>query len=120
MKSIRLTEKYLKIIFSNQSLDGLEAIFEPDLQFRGPFFEGNSAKEYIDSLQQSPFGNISYHLLKSYGDSSSACVLFSFSAHGLTDVPMAVFTTIQNDKIASIRLIFDTQVFLSKFDKSRE
>lgn len=111
MSARELTEKYLAVIFSGGNLNELESLFAPDLKFTGPWFQFSSASDYIASLRKQPFEGVQYEIMKSYGDENSACVIYTMSAHGRSNIPMAVFTTTNSSKIVSILLIFDTAVF---------
>ena len=110
MRPLELAQKYMDIVFSTGDFDQLRNILSDDLQFSGPFFNFDSADNYVNSLRNDPPENFEYEIIKSYADSSSACLVYQFSKPGVSTTMIQTFETIDG-KICSILLIFDTGAF---------
>lgn len=108
-----LAEKYMDCVFKTGNLEELKNILSDDLQFRGPFFNFDSAESYVDSLRNDPPVDFEYEIIKSYADDSSACLVYYFSKPGVSTYMTQTFETMDG-KISSILLIFDTGAFQSE------
>ncbi len=106
-----LVFKYLEIFYSGKKLNNLNSIFADDLKFEGPFYQFNSAAAYIESLEKAPPKGMKFKILKSYEDATSACIIYQFFKGKIT-TPMAQLFEIESEKIKTIKLIFDTKVFI--------
>lgn len=60
MTLLTITSKYMDIFFSGRDLERLYKILADDLKFSGPFYQFNSARDYIESLQSDPPVNCKY------------------------------------------------------------
>jgi hypothetical protein len=103
----------MDIVFSTGDFDQLRHILADNLQFRGPFYSFDTAGDYIKSMQADPPKNFKYQELKSYEDSSSACLVYKFSKPGVSTIMTQIFD-IDNNKIKRTHLIFDTGAFETK------
>ena len=103
----------MEIVFSTGDFDQLRHILADNLQFRGPFYSFDTASDYINSLQADPPKDFKYQVLKSYEDSLSACLVYNFSKPGISTNMTQIFD-IDNNKIKSTHLIFDTGAFGTK------
>ena len=112
MKPLELAIKYMDIIFLGRDLERLNDIFHKDLRFKGPFQSFNSADDYIDSLKNDPPIGFSYEIIKSFQDTTSACLIYEFKKPGLRTTMTQLFE-IEKNKICQIQLIFDTKPFLT-------
>ena len=110
MKPLVFAQQYMDIIYKTGELDHLWELFTDNLRFRGPFYEFNSAADYINSLLADPPKDFTYELIKSYEDASSACLIYRFSKPGISTI-MTQFFEVEKDKICRILLVFDTQIF---------
>ncbi len=110
MTPLELAEKYMQCVFKTGNLEELRSVLTDDLQFRGPFFNFDSANAYIKSLRDDPPKDFEYKIIKRYSDDSSACLIYQFSKPNIT-TPMAQTFEVVNGKIKSILLIFDTRPF---------
>jgi hypothetical protein len=110
MKPLEFAQKYMDILFSESDIDELNPFLAEDLHFRGPFYQFDSANDYLDALKSDPPKAFHYHIIHSYQDRSSACLVYQFSKPGVT-TPMAQMFEIENNKIKKIVLIFDTNAF---------
>ena len=57
---------YMDIFFSGRDLDRLKDILREDCQFRGPFYQFDSAEEYITSLKADPPIDCSFKIVHSF------------------------------------------------------
>ena len=110
MEPLKLVEKYMEIVFSGGNIDELTSLFAVDLQFRGPLFEFNSAKEYIAALKSDPPEGFQYKLIRTFINDSSVCIIYEFSKFEIS-TPMAQLFEIKNGLISSILLIFNSADF---------
>jgi len=113
MRPLELAQKYMDIVFSTGNFDQLRRILTNNLQFRGPLYNFDTAEDYISSMQADPPKDFKFQVLKSYEDSSSACLVYKFSKPGVSTIMTQTFDT-DNNKIKSILLVFDTGAFETK------
>ena len=110
MNKRSIIKKYFEILFSNNNLDELSTIFSKNLKFRGPFYQFNSAKAYIESLKANPPTDFKYQIIDIFEKENKVAVFYIFSK-GDIKTPMAQFFELEENLIVSILLIFDTSVF---------
>ncbi|MCU7947639.1 MAG: hypothetical protein KZQ72_13550 [Candidatus Thiodiazotropha sp. (ex Cardiolucina cf. quadrata)] len=110
MPPLELANKYMEIFYSGTSLDTLKELFSDQFKFKGPFFEFNTADEYISSLKSSPPDHFKYEIIESYQNDGSACLIYNFSKPGVTTIMTQSFKVTDN-KISEILLVFDTKAF---------
>ena len=97
-------------VFKTGDWEELRNILSDDLQFSGPFFNFDSADDYVNSLRKNPPENFEYEIIKSFADNSSACLVYQFSKPGVSTPMTQTFET-YHGKICSILLVFDTGAF---------
>jgi len=110
MKPLELAYKYMEILFSDKDMDHLKTILTNDCKFVGPFYQFNSAVDYINSLVKDPPVDFEYEIITSYEDDNSACLIYKFSKPGISTT-MAQLFEVSGNKIYRIQLIFDTAPF---------
>lgn len=110
MTPLDLALKYMEIFYSNTDIETLGQILTADLSFEGPFFQFDCADDYLESVRDDPREGLAYELIRSFEDSSSACLVYQFSKPGIS-IPMAQLFEIEDGKISRIVLIFDTGAF---------
>lgn len=110
MTPLELAKKYMDCVFKTGDLEELRSILSDELQFKGPFFNYNTADDYVNSLRNDPPKNFDYKILNSYADNSSACLIYRFSKPGVSTTMSQTFEALDG-KISSILLIFDTRAF---------
>ena len=110
MKPLELAHRFLEVFFSGKDLVRLLPLCHDDLQFDGPFYQGNSAKDYIDALIADPPEGMTYRILTEYVNGNDVCVIYQFSK-GEISTPMVQRFICEEGKIAKIQLIFDTVPF---------
>tara|TARA_Y100001972_G_C7431222_1_gene222011 strand:+ start:69 stop:428 length:360 start_codon:yes stop_codon:yes gene_type:complete len=106
----QLAQEYMRIFFESHDFDRLLEICAPDLQFDGPFFEGNTAREYVDSLRHGPPVDCGYDLLFEFYDATHAHLVYDF-IKGQIRTPMSQTFEVDDGLIQKIKLIFDTEPF---------
>jgi hypothetical protein len=103
-----LAHTWLEIFFNSDDPDEFKKIMAPDCSFTGPLARFDSAKSYISSLKSSPPVDCRYELIASFGNSTSALVLYRFIKPGI-DTHMAQYFCVSRKKIVAIRLIFNAE-----------
>lgn len=110
MRPLELAQQYMDAFYGGSPIDSLSSILADDLIFKGPLFEFDSAKDYLDSLEKAPPKEVSYKILHRYEDKNAACLLYEFRKPGIHTVIAQHFET-SNDRIVKILLVFDTTQF---------
>ncbi len=110
MKPLELALKYMDIFYYEKDPSLLKDILHEDLIFSGPFFKFNSAKDYIDSLIESPPKDMSYKIIESFENNTSVCLVYVFKK-GEIESTMSQLFKVNYGKISEIILIFDTKDF---------
>lgn len=113
MTPLDVALKYLDIFFSGQDYDRLKEVLSENLKFRGPFYEFDSAQDYIDNLIADPPIHASFKIIKTFEFASSVNIIYAFSKASIS-TEMSQLFEIRNHKITSILLIFDTAPFKEK------
>lgn len=107
MTPLNLALKYMEAVFNNGNIDELKEILADDLRFSGPFYEFNSAIEYIDFLNADPPVGFRYELIESFENETSVCLVYQFMKDRVS-TPMSQTFKIRDGKISSILLLFDS------------
>lgn len=110
MPTLDLAHQYLEIFFSGKNLNRLYDLFSEDLQFDGPLLKCTTARDYIESLKASPAKNCTYEILHVFEKGAFVNIIYHFSKPGITTLMSQLFE-IHENKITSIKLIFDTHPF---------
>lgn len=110
MRPLELALTYMEIVFDGKDVAALRSLLAPDCVFKGPFYEFDTAKAYIESLEADPPEGFEYRILEVFESESSACLIYQFSKPGIS-IPMAQLFEVTEDKISKILLIFDTGAF---------
>jgi hypothetical protein len=110
MNPIQLANEYMEIFFSGKDLNRLEKILHKECKFTGPFYQFRTSREYIDQLKKDPPNDFNYEIIKSYQDENSACLIYKF-IKPLINTFMAQIFEVSENRITSIKLIFDTRIF---------
>jgi hypothetical protein len=100
-------------VFKTGDLEALRKIFSDDLKFSGPFYNFDSADDYVNALRNNPPKNFKYKIIKSYFDNHSSCLIYEF-------LKLRVLTTmfeIVDGKISHVLLIFDSRSFQSDLNE---
>ncbi len=109
-KSIDLVMQYMEIFYSGEDLERLFDILAEDLIFEGPYYQFNSAKDYVESLISSPPVDCDYEIINRFEQGKSVNLIYWFSKPGVRTMMSQLFE-IENNQIAKIILIFDTSKF---------
>ena len=110
MTPLKLAEQYMNCVYKTGDWEALRNILADDLKFSGPYFNFDSADEYVNSLRNDPPKDFEYQMIKNYEDISSACLVYQFSKPGISTSMSQTFWT-NDGKITRILLVFDTGAF---------
>lgn len=116
MTPLTLAGRYMKIFFSGKHLEALSEILAEDLNFCGPFYRFDSARDYIESLKSDPPTDCHYKMIREFEDRASACLIYEFHKPGIR-IPMAHLFETKNGKIHKMTLVFDTAGFSTPGEK---
>ena len=81
-----LALRYMEIFFSGRELYRLEDILDEDCQFRGPFYQFDSAQDYITSLKADPPVSSSYNIIHSFEQGNVVNLIYEFSKPGASTI----------------------------------
>ena len=109
MRPIELGQKCIDYIFNKRDYKALEKLLAKDLHFRGPLYNFDTAKDYIKALKADPPTDFTYNMIGAYEDYSSSCLVYEYSKAGKTVTVSQIFE-IENDKIQSILIIYDSKI----------
>ncbi len=113
MKPLDVALQYMGIFFSGQDLDRLYNILTDDVKFSGPFYQFESAQDYIESLQSDPPVECQYTLVQVFENGPFVNVIYQFSKPYVC-AHMSQLFEVHNDKITKVLLIFDTGKFIQE------
>ena len=91
-------------------MDSLLELFEPTLEFEGPYFKSSTAVEYVESLKSDPPRNSKYEVIGSYETETTACIIYDFSKP-VVNTKMVQLFEVSEGKISKILLVFDTGAY---------
>lgn len=100
----------MECFYGDAPLDSMRHLLADDLEFEGPFYKFNSAKDYLECLKVNPPSEAKYKMLQVYEGGDSVCLVYIFTKPGVETL-MAQTFEVANGKIGRIRLIFDTKAF---------
>ena len=107
MSPLQLALRYMEIFCSGRDLDAMAGLFADDFRFKGPFFEFDSAREYVDSLKADPPEQCGFEIIQAFENESSACLVYAFRKPGVR-TPMAQLFEIAGGRINRVLLVFDS------------
>lgn len=92
--------------------DRLSELFDPEIEFHGPYVTLCGAADYITALQRLAAVRLRHDLRKTFVDGDDVCVIYDF----VTDtpagaVPFVEWLTFDSGRLRSIRLYFDREQF---------
>lgn len=102
--------KYMEIFFSGENIDELRSLLTDDFKFEGPFYQFDTADDYIGSLKKDPPEKFGFEILHSFESESAVCLVYQFSKPGIS-TPMTQVFQFRENKICKIVLIFDSGIF---------
>ncbi|WNJ21244.1 nuclear transport factor 2 family protein [Pontibacter sp. G13] len=114
MEKSKAAAQFLDILFSGEDLDRLRAYLKDDFRFEGPFFQSETADAYLAAMKEEPPVGFTFKVLQTYENEQGVCVIYSFEKEELSTTMCQTFEFIDG-KIAHMRLIFDTQLFLQPY-----
>lgn len=110
MTPLEIAHRYMRSFYGQEPLENMAGILANDLDFEGPFYRFESGHDYLLSLQENPPAEVSYEIINEYENSHSACLIYQFNKPGIETL-MAQYFEIRHNRIAKIRLIFDSGKF---------
>lgn len=110
MKQLDVVQKYFDILFLQEDLNELKTIFAKDLKFTGPFFQFNSADEYINSLLSDPPIGFGYEVIEIFEKENKISVFYQFTKDDIS-TPMAQLFELKDNLIQKILLLFNSADF---------
>ena len=110
MTALDLAYKYMEVFYGGQSLETLRELLAEDMSFKGPFYEYQSAADYIESLLSDPPKDAKYKILSAFETDHAACLVYQFEKPGVSTTMCQKFE-VRNGKIKEILLIFDSADF---------
>jgi len=106
-----LVHRYLRVFFVTHNFSELAEILATEMIFTGPFFESDTAQDYIASLERDPPTGCSYNLLHLIEENNQVVAVYDFKK-GTIKTVMAQYFHFRDNLINRIRLVFDTSVFV--------
>ena len=103
---LELARRYMDIFYGDAPLL-LYDILDERLRFRGPMFQADSARDYIDALLAAPPDGLEYELLHEFETADTACLVYLMHKADRS-IPMAQVFVTNNGRINSIELMFDS------------
>ena len=97
--------RYLEA-FCAGDIDAIGRLLAPELSFRGPFHNYDSARAYLDGLRADPPEAAAYDLLSLTADVDNVAVFYTYRK-GDSARDLAQLFRFRNGKILEILLIFD-------------
>ena len=92
--------------FCKGDIDGIDPLLAPDMKFRGPFYEFNSAEEYLDSLRKDPPDRSGYIILSITENDDSLAVFYDYKKpEGV--IRIAQLFKFEDLRISEMVLVFD-------------
>lgn len=73
MEPLQRAHAYMEIFYSGEALHRLH----------GLLFQFDNATDYVDSLQTSPPLDYEFHIIHSYENADSACLVYGFNKPGV-------------------------------------
>jgi len=110
MKPLDVALKYMEIFFGGKNMEDLRSLLTDDCKFEGPFYQFETAADYVRSLREDPPQDFKYEILQRFENESSVCLVYQFSKPGIS-TPMVQVFEFRENKICKILLIFDSGVF---------
>ena len=108
MKPIDLALKYMEVFYESGDWEFLYEILDTNLKFIGPLFKFNNARDYVESLINSPPIGCSYQILYTFESEKSVCLIYEYSKRGITTLMSQSFW-MSEGKIFKIILIFNAR-----------
>ena len=107
-----------KYIDAFTSGDGATAagLLADNFKFHGPMLQADTKAAFLEGAAQLCPIVRGYKMLKQWEDGDDVCSVYDFQIEtpkGKGAITMSEWTTVKNGKLASSRLIFDSQAFMA-------
>ena len=109
MKNRDIALEFIKS-FCNANINALEPLLAADLQFKGPFHNFKSSKDYLESLSNDPPEKCQYNVLSVTENRESVVLFYKYQKPDCT-ILIAQLFKIDDQRIKEIVLVFDTREF---------
>jgi len=109
MNNCDVAIKFVKC-FCAGDVDALAPLLTPDLKFKGPFFNFDSADAYLNSLKNGPLEKCGYQMLSITEGKDSVSINYDYEKSDRT-IAIAQLFKFSNQKIQEILLVFDGRGF---------
>ena len=106
MKGADLIQEYLAIFCSGERLARMYPLFCPDLYVKGPLFEGQSAKEYVEALEANPPLNVHATHISIQEDKEHFILRYTLHKADHRTLEIQQTFLLRANKIASIHIEF--------------
>jgi ketosteroid isomerase-like protein len=106
-----LATGYVEAVGRND-YDALSGLFDPDVEFHGPYVTLRGAGEYLTALRRLAAVRLRHDVRKVFADGNDVCVIYDFvtdTAAGA--VPFVEWLTFDRGRLRAIRLYFDREQF---------
>ena len=114
MNTFEIVMKYMNILFSGENLDRLLPLLSENFTFKGPLYKFENPNEYVTAMKKDPPQGFQYNILNVVENDSTVCLIYEFRKEvPKINTTMAQLFQIENKKIVSILLLFDTAPFTS-------
>lgn len=98
--------------------DRLPALFDPDLEFRGPYVTLRGAEEYLTALRRLAAVRLRHDVRKTFVAGDDVCVIYDFVTDTVAGaVPFVEWLTFERGRLRAIRLYFDREQFAPAREK---
>jgi ketosteroid isomerase-like protein len=106
-----LVAQYIEAVGA-KDYDAVSRYLSPDLSFKGPFMQSESADAFIASLKRmAPIWEAN-RIREVFAEGDRACVIYDFVSNTEAGaMPCIELLTFRDDRIASIELFFDRAQF---------
>jgi hypothetical protein len=87
------------------------ALLHDDLSFSGPFDTFERADDFIEAIKALAPIVEDVHMRRLFADGDDVCLIFDMVTTGAGTQPIAEWYSVQDGRIASVRVIFDARPF---------
>ena len=93
--------------FCSADVSGLKELLAPDLKFRGPWFQFDSAQDYLESLSNDSFEKCQYRLISVTENDDQVVTIYDYIKVDKKIIIAQLFQFDEHIKINEMLLVFD-------------
>ena len=100
--------------FESNDMDRARALVAEDFSFEGPMLQTDGKEAFFEATQGLPSIIKGHEILKQFEDGDEVCTIYDFEIEtpaGTGSVTMSEWCTVENGRLKSARLLFDTAAF---------